>query len=152
VPRTLIRHSQIRRAEPVNATDERDLAKGYYFEADCLAGDIVGSFVYTTGLEVAGIPQVTTVDITDENTMPSVGVIIEKSTPTRCVVQGLTGETTVIPTIPNSRYWISKTGVATNIPPFPNAGEIVILQVVGVGIESGRLLLSRDFNFVRLLP
>ena len=150
--RTLLRHRQIRRTEPIAGLDERNFAQGRYFEADCLAGDLIGKFVYTTGLEVGGLPQVSTVDITNETTMPSVGVIVEKATATRCTVQALNGETSIVTTVPNSRYWISKTGTATNIPPSPLVGEIVILQLVGTGIESSRLLLVRDFQFIKLLP
>jgi len=146
--RTLIRYSQVRRTEPESGANDLDFAKGRAYEADCLAADVAGKFVYVTGPEVAGIPQVSTVDITNPAKMPSVGMIVAKTTATRCTVQTV-GETSLFVTVPGGRYFIDVAGVATNSPPTPVTGEI-FQQLIGVGLESSRLLLNFNGQLVNL--
>lgn len=55
--------------------------------ADCLAGDGVGALVYITGDRVGQFYQVATVDPSDRDKMPAVGMIIQKMTTTTCVIQ-----------------------------------------------------------------
>lgn len=136
--RTLIRHRdqrQITPNTPGRGVDERLTAQGRYFEADCLAADSVGDFVYITGTPVSGFYQVTQVDITDPSAMPAVGVIVEKSTSTRCFVQteglfftsGLT---------PQARYWV---GADSQISPSPPVSDIA--QVIGIALSDTDLKL-----------
>lgn len=146
--KTLLRYSRMRRTEPQTGADDSLFAKGRAYEADCLAGDAIGNFVYVTGPEVSGLPQVSTVDVTDASKVPAVGVIVEKSTATRCVVQVI-GETSIFTTVPGDRYFISTSGTATNVPPTPSGSDLY-QQLVGVGLESSRLLLSFNGQFVRM--
>lgn len=55
--------------------------------ANCQVSDGVGSLVYISGDRVGMYYQVATVDPSDRLKMPAVGVIIQKITPTTCVVQ-----------------------------------------------------------------
>lgn len=110
------------------------------FPADCQPSDTVGMFVYVTGPEVAGIAQVTKVDITTTGKYPAVGVIVSKSSPTRCLVR-VTGEyVTSIALTPGKPYFVSLTGSLTAVPPVPGAGRAAV-QVVGTAIGINRLRL-----------
>lgn len=144
-PRTLVRYEQIRRTEPINTDplDDGKLAKGRYFQADCLVTDIIGEFVYITGPAVAGIPQVTKVNIQVYGMYPSVGLIIEKSTTTRCMVM-VFGEVEVLPAtlVPGRPYFIGLSAMITNIPPAPAPGTFAAIQAIGTAIDTGRLLLN----------
>lgn len=143
-PRTLVRFSQVRRTEKVDSTaDEALMALGRYFQADCLASDVVGMFVYVTGSAVLGIPQVTKVDIQIFGKYPAVGMIIEKSTATRCLVQ-VFGEIAVSPAalVPGRPYFVGLDGTLTNIPPAPAPGTRAAIQAIGTAIDDGRLLLN----------
>lgn len=144
-PRTLVRYEQIRRTEPTNTDplDDGKFAKGRYFQADCLVTDVIGEFVYITGPAVAGVPQVTKVDIQTFGKYPSTGMIIEKSTTTRCMII-VFGEVEVSPSvlIPGRPYFIGLDGMFTNIPPLPAPGTRAAIQAVGTAIDTGRLLLN----------
>jgi hypothetical protein len=146
VVRPLLRYSQLRRAEPVDAPSNDDsLARGRYFQADCLAGDVVGAFVYITGASIATIPQVTTVDIKVSGKYPAVGMILEKSTSTRCLVI-VFGEVVVSPATltPGKHYWIGTSGLLSATLPAPGVGERVATQLAGYAIDAGRLLISPE--------
>lgn len=114
--------------------------KGQYFQADCLATDAVGNWVYITGDDVSGIFQVTKVDVTDKSTLPAIGVIVEKTTSTRCRVQTY-GEVTGLGTLtPGSRYFIgTDSNISTSLPTPPALGTAT-MQVVGVAISAEILL------------
>ena len=58
-------------------------------EAFCFSTDAVGDAVYVTGNKVGDLYQVTKVDIDDITTMPAIGIVIEKPTPTAttCTIQ-----------------------------------------------------------------
>jgi hypothetical protein len=143
--RTLIRHSQLRRTEPVDygTLDDEYFSRGRYFAADCLPTDTNGQFVYITGPAVGGWPQVTKVDISTNGMYPAVGVLIEKDTPTRCMVHVI-GEFAVSPAnlIPGKPYFIGADSMLTHIPPVALVGGFVAVQAVGTAIDYGRLLLS----------
>jgi len=142
--RTLVRASQIRRSDGVaSSADEGQVTLGRYFSADCLLADAIGSFVRITGVAVAGIAQVATVNIAITGQYPAVGVIIEKSTTTRCLVQVI-GELQVSPPtlIPGRPYFIDVDGTITDVPPVPASGTVVAIQAIGTAIDIGRLLLN----------
>jgi hypothetical protein len=140
----LLRFSQVRRTERVNApATEEAMALGRYFQADCQAGDVVGNFVYVTGAGVLGVPQVTKVDVLTTGKYPGVGMIIEKSTATRCVVQGW-GEIAVSPAIlvPGKVYWIGTDSNLASTPPMAGPGGKAAVQPVGVALDAGRFLVN----------
>lgn len=142
-PRTRIRHKDIRLVVPIHPDIDRDeeaFATGRYFEADCLGTDLAGDFIYYTGDPVAGYYQVTKVDVTDPDTIPSPGVIIEKLSTTRCFVQtfGIMSATGLVAQKP---YWIGADSQLSDAPPPRQAGLIVYAQVIGVAMSSTELLL-----------
>lgn len=142
--RTLIRFSQVRRTERVDSpADEAQMALGRYFRANCLSTDAVGIFVYVTGPSVGGVPQVSQVDITVPGKFPAVGIIVEKSDPTTCLVQ-VRGEIEVSPAalVPGRPYFVGLDGVITNLPPAPLPGVTAAIQSIGTAIDLGRLLLN----------
>lgn len=146
--RTLLRYSQIRRTERVDspATDAL-YALGRYFEADCLAGDVVGALVYITGIAVLGIAQVTTADPRALGKYPAVGMIAEKSTATRCLVQTF-GESPIVfvGLTPGRVYFLDTTGLVTATPPAPLPGGRCAIQAIGSAIDSGRLLVNPNMQ------
>lgn len=120
------------------------------WDADCLATDEVGHFVYITGPSVAGVRQVTKVDITNPATMPAIGMIVSKATPTRCTVQVL-GEVATAGLSPGttSRYWVGADSKLSNIPPAKISGKIVV-QVAGAALDNSVFMLRPDLNPVKL--
>jgi len=114
--------------------------------ADCLAGDAVGNAVAVTGPPVAGVKQVATVDVGAGTS--ALGVIVDKPTATRCVVQtsgevgGYSGLT------PGQVYWVASTG-APGAPPAPSVGKpVVYLQALGVAVSADTLYLRPDTSMV----
>lgn len=143
-PRTLLRFSQVRRTERVDSpADEGQMALGRYFQADCLSSDAVGTFVYPAGLAVAGVPQVTKVDLLTMGKFPAIGMIVEKSSATRCLVQAR-GEVEVSPAvlIPGHSYFIGLDGLLSDGPPVPGSGTRAAIQCVALAFDVGRLLLN----------
>ncbi len=138
--RTLIRYKQVRRADG-SGNDESQMVDGRAFAADCLVSDVVGMFVYVTGPAILEIPQVTCTDITTTGKYPAVGVIIEKSTSTRCFVQVL-GELDTSALDPGKTYFVGADGFMTSLPPIPTPLGKVAVQAIGVALDTGRLLLN----------
>lgn len=149
-PRSYIRHRDLRIVtDDVASKDidksEQAFARGRYYEADCSVTDAVGDFVYITGNPVAGLFQVTKVDITDPTHLPTSGIIVEKTTTTRCFVVrfGLVDVSSFpsAPTLtPQARYWIGFDGRLTGSLPIPVSG-VGMAQMVGHAISSTELLL-----------
>lgn len=106
------------------------------FSAVCTAAEAVGDFVYAFGSS-----EVRTVDITDFNLMPAIGVIISKGTATSCIVQFL-GESGVYTGLtPHRRYFIGHDSRASLTPPSPNfAGQTVYIQTIGVALDTDKLV------------
>lgn len=150
--------SQLKRilhgASPGNWFDDvtfslEDLTQGRTFIADCLATDVVGHFVYTTGPEVAGIAQVSRVDIKVSGKYPTIGLIISKATSTRCVVLNF-GEITISPPTlsPGKTYWVGTDSKATDVLPVPGVGERVATQAIGYAITAARLVIQPDRQLI----
>jgi len=106
----------------------------------CAPADAVGNFVYVTGPSVAGLPQVTTVDPTDDAKMPALGVITNKPTVTTCTVQ-MTGDLSSPGLVPNKRYFVGASGTLSPSPPLPALGDYAYVQLVGIAIDVDRLAL-----------
>lgn len=128
----------------VEAADSR-FALGISFEADCLATDDVGHFVYITGPGA-----VTKVDIEVASTMPSIGPIVEKISTTRCRVQTIGEYWTAETLVPGTRYWISGISKLQGTPPTPAPASYIMAQVVGVALEENKLILRPDMQAVKL--
>lgn len=140
--RTLIRYKQVRRVDG-SSNDEAQMANGRAFNADCLSSDSVGMFVYITGPAILSILQVTCADITTTGKYPAVGMIVEKSSATRCFVQVL-GELDISPSnlIPGKTYFVGTDGHMTSLPPVPVPFSKIAIQAIGLAIDTGRLLLN----------
>lgn len=116
----------------------KQIVTGLYksFLANCLAADLVGDFVYTTGPKVGSLYQVSRVDIDVQAKMPAVGTIISKTSATECEVQfnallqgvysGLT---------PGARIFIGTDGRPAHTLDRPLTGRRW-LQSVGVAVSA----------------
>jgi len=116
------------------------------FNANCLSGDTVGKAVYVTGPKVGERYQVTTADPSDSTKMPSVGVIIEKSSPTECVVQAL-GEMVGIVTglTPGRLVMIESDGSIGHTLPVPGVGATARIQYIGTALSGDAVFLCPNF-------
>lgn len=144
--RTLLRYSQVRRTDRVDApADDGQFALGRYFQANCQATDAIGHLVYVTGAAIAGVPQVTRADIKATGKYPVIGMLVEKSSLTLCLVQ-VFGEIAVSPAIltPGKPYWVGLDGLIVEAVPTAGVGERVATQVVGYAIDTGRLLINPE--------
>lgn len=119
--------------------DESQKALGRYFQANCLSTDDFGMFVYVTGPAIGGVPQVAKADIMTAGKYPAVGVIVEKSSATLCLVHVL-GELDVSPAIltPGRPYYVGLDAFLTSTAPTAAPG----IQAVGTSIDIGRLMLN----------
>jgi hypothetical protein len=114
------------------------------FSATCLATDLVGNFAYVTGPYA-----VTTVDISDSTKIPTIGVIISKSTPTTCVVQWH-GEVSglYVGLIPGKMYFVGSDGRPSATVPVIISGYGYI-QKIGVGLNPSTLLVMPSLELVK---
>lgn len=142
MPRSLLRYTQVRRLGTPNVQEsDAAYAEGRYFEANCLSSDLVNHFVRVTG-NTLSVPNVTRVDVTDSTKMPAVGVIVQKPTATTCLVQVSGQITSFSPVAAGSWYYVGASSFPVAAPPsFPG-----IPQVVGLGLDTARLLLQHGFG------
>ncbi len=61
--------------------------RSYVLPAVCDAADAVGNLVFINGPPVGGLFNVTTADPSDPDKMPVIGTIVQKTSPTSCVIQ-----------------------------------------------------------------
>lgn len=148
--RPLLRFNQVRQLDTSGpAEDEDRFARGRYFPADCLATDIVGDFIHITADKVAGVYQVSKVDILDATTMPCIGIITNKPTSTSCFIQtfGIIAATGLVA---GQRYWVGADSQINAAHPTPGPGQIAVAQVVGVALDSTELLLRPEYQAHKL--
>lgn len=151
-PRQFIRYNQVRRQGTSDVQESDDAyAKGRYFEANCLATDSLMDMVRITGPSVGGVFQVTKVDVTSKTKMPAVGIIVQKPTPTTCLVQVRGEVITPFALAPGGRYFVGANSQPSLPPvPAPAVDGISLVQWIGVAIDSNRLLLEPDFDCIVL--
>ena len=121
----------------------------YTLAADCTAGEAVGDCVYIAADAVLGVVQVRKVDVLVPAKMPAVGVIRDKPTATTCTVIYLDAlEVGALPAfVPGARYFAGTSGQPVSVPPItPGA----LVQVIGLALESGRLLVNPSQNMTRI--
>jgi len=124
-------------------------ARGRYFHADCPATDAIGDFVRISADDVADIFQVSKVDITDASTMPAIGLIISKSSATRCFVLTFgVYETTGL--VPGQRYWVGFDGQLTGSLPIPPSPGTAVAQAIGYALSDTELLIRPDMMAIKL--
>jgi len=112
--------------------------------ADCLAADNVGALVRATGAVVSGRYQVETVDPSAVDKMPAVAMIIQKTSPTECVIQfsgivhGVYSALT-----PGEQLFVGPGGVLDDEPPDPGVlGGESFVQYIGVSVDEEELSLT----------
>jgi len=137
---------------PQGVPSLEDLAHRSGFEepANCLSSDAIGDVVHISGDSVSGRVQVTKVDILDYSKMPGVGVIVSKASATDCMILRY-GILNVAGLLPGKTYFVGADGRPTNIPPVAPSGGKAFVQVVGVAMDSSRLLLNPSFNLTRVI-
>jgi hypothetical protein len=127
-----------------------DLSRGTpAFNAACEATDIIGDLVCISGPPSGGLIATTRVDITNNNRMPSVGIIINKTSPIRCRVQ-TTGLVPYTGLVPGKRYFVGYDGRPTTPPPTPPVGGSAFSQPIGTALDGATLLLTPSPVFVKL--
>lgn len=122
---------------------------GFELPAMCEAADQVGDIVCIAGDSVGGVIQVSKVDITDYSKMPGMGVILSKSTLTRCMILRY-GILNVSGFIPGRTYFVGLDGTPTATRPVAGVGQKIFVQVLGVAMDSARLLFNPSFNLTRV--
>jgi hypothetical protein len=120
-------------------------------EANCLGTDAVGDWVHVTAEPAGGLYQVEKVDVTDLATMPSIGVIISKSSVTDCVIQtaGIFATSGLTAGVP---YVIGLDSQLSAAPPTPTAMGRTITQGVGTALSSTELLIAFDLIRIKRGP
>lgn len=142
MPKTRLRYTQVRRLGTPNVEEsDQPYSEGRYFEANCLSSDLVNNCVRVTGVSL-GVPNVTRVDPLLAPTMPAVGIIVQKPTSTTCLVQVSGQVTSFSPVVAGVWYYVGLTAFPVTTPPALPA----IPQVIGVGLDTARLLLRPGFG------
>jgi len=118
--------------------------------ADCPSGIVPDDLVYVTGTAIAGIMQVAKVDVTDRAKMPAYGIVVSKSTATRCVVQTLGQYTTGVSLTPGKPVYVSATGQPISAKPtLGGAPAIAITQIIGYAWDTNKIFLNLgDFSLI----
>lgn len=142
MPHSRLRYTQVRRLGTPNVDQsDQPFAEGRYFEANCLATDLVNHCVYVTGVTL-GVPDVTRVDPSIPATMPAIGVIVQKATTSTCLVQASGQITSFSPVVAGTWYYVGASAFpVSSPPPFP-----AVPQIIGVGLDVARLLLRHGFG------
>lgn len=142
MPKSLVRYAQVRRLGTPNVQEsDSAYAEGRYFEANCLASDAINQFVRVVG-NTLGVPNVTRADPTDASKMPAVGVIVQKPTTTTCLVQVSGQILSFSPITAGTWYYVGAASSPVSAPPALPA----IQQIIGVGLDTSRLLLRPGFG------
>lgn len=123
---------------------DASLIKSDIFRAYCFNIDVVGDCVYIMGPKVGERYQVTRVDNTTPSKMPAVGLIIEKTSPTECVVQtaGLLKNAFGAFT-PNTRLFVGDTGRPKQTYTRPTTG-LKLIQIIGLAISSTDIIIAPE--------
>lgn len=112
------------------------------FVADCLATDLPYAAVSMTGPSVGGVAQVTTIDISLDGCPSPVGLIQQKLSTTRCIVQTQGTLYCVSGLIPSATYFVGFDGqpALTPLPASPTG--LAYIQSVGIALDTNALRIS----------
>jgi hypothetical protein len=113
------------------------------FNATCDAGVAVGTFVRLTGN--AG-PEVEAADAYLQAKIPSVGIVVSKTSPTVCVVRNLGAVALFVGLTPGKVYWLGADGAIQATPPPAAPGTMRYAQIVGYALDGSTLMV--DINQV----
>jgi hypothetical protein len=110
-----------------------------------------GQFVRVLGPAGPIYRPVDLVDITNRAKVPAIGIVREKPSATRALVQCV-GEVVVAGLTPGERYFVGPAGTAIseNAFPTPPAGVTYWLQLAGYAVDSSILQLAHDLRLTAL--
>ena len=116
----------------------------------CSAADTVGKCVHISDDSIGDDYQVRTADPGDIGTMPAIGVIVSKSSPTECLVFVL-GEMkdTYSGLTPGRVMFVGDDGSLVEVPPVPPLGGSVFVQTMGATFGSDTVMLNPSFSMVK---
>lgn len=117
--------------------------------AVCDASDAVDDLIFVSGPEVGGKVKVSKIDITDSSKMPSIGVILSKSTATDCIVH-LRGPFTLSGTTAGAVIFAGTSGTMIESGPGRPSSGFRTYQVIGYGRPSGTVDFQPELNVTRL--
>jgi hypothetical protein len=127
-----------------------------FFDANCLASDMVGDLVRISGTEAGGLATVTTCDVTNPVTMPAVGIIVGKITTTVCTIQRFgrvsLASIGVANLIPGRRYFVGYNGRPLEVPPstYASPSGFAMVQVIGVATGTSTLEIRSDLVMTKV--
>jgi hypothetical protein len=124
-------------------------ASGFNLPAICRTTDNIGDIVHIYSDSVNGITQVEKVSILDYAKMPGVGVIVSKDTHSNCRILRY-GILSMGSLIPGKTYFVGLDGRPTGVRPVPPEGGKVFIQVLGVAMDSTRLMVNPSFSLTRV--
>lgn len=114
----------------------QELSDGRLFFAYCLATEVEGDLVRISGADTGNFANVTKVNPNNQNTMPVIGMIVEKINSTTCIVQssGFVNLSAFTSLIPGKRYFVGLNGNVSSSVPNPSSSPTneVMVQIVGV--------------------
>lgn len=114
----------------------------YSFNGTCLSTAQLGDIVYLTG---GASNEVRAVDLTDFDKMPVAGCLIQKPTPTTCVVQTSNIVSGIYTGLTPGRIHFAGRGSNPKPvypAPIPSIGETIFIQPVGIAINSSTIALA----------
>lgn len=109
-------------------------------DADCPAAAAVGDVVRYTADPIAGIHQVGLVDITDPSKTYGKGLVIAKSSSTRCQIQS-NGLATLSGLTTDTLYFVGTDSKLSSTPPSPTGSSRAYTQEVGWAVSPSQLFI-----------
>jgi len=121
-----------------------------WLRANCLVTDSVGDCVYVTGDKIGNLYQVAQADPADQSKMPSLGIIMSKTSATECKVQFI-GESNglYIGLTPGGTLFVGSDGRLSHTPPVPDPGGYAFIQAMGSAISSETVILLPSFALTK---
>lgn len=130
--------------------DVIQISAGDIFPADCLLADVPGNCVYFTGPVSGGFRQVTTIDPLIDPPQIFVGLILAKSTDTRCTVQR-SGRYAVPYAIGfDDVLFVALDGRLSGTPPPAGPGELAAWQAIATGVDTDVVLLQPHWSLFQI--
>jgi hypothetical protein len=127
-------------------------AQSFNFLANCPSTMSIGDLAYISGSMSNGIYQVDKVDITNYNKMPAIGIVTDKSASTVCSVMTL-GTFNSVDLTPGTKYYVGINGrIASSPPSAQNNNTPLFIQIVGIGMDTTKLLFQPSFNVSKTIP
>jgi len=100
-----------------------------------------GDLVYISGNDT-----VDKADNTNLLTVPCIGMVDRKQSPTICIVKNAGEISGLSGIIPGQKYFVGTNGDITTTPP---SADGTIVQIIGVGVKSDTILMTLSYNFVQ---